>query len=80
MSAWELRRLMAKTHGIRLADELYEWFCAVKKTLSYHSAGTFLLLTLPEDKAREVLINAHERILGSGVPWHDFIVSNPTTP
>ena len=72
-SAWELRRKMALLHGRKLTEELYQWFCFVKKTLSYESSGTWLLLSLPESEAIQVLKNAHERINGGGVPWYEFV-------
>ena len=74
-SAWELRRKMAGLHGRKLTEELYQWFCAVKKTLCYESSGTWLLLSLPESDAIQVLANAHEKIKGGGVPWHEFVAT-----
>jgi hypothetical protein len=72
-SAWKLRQKMSKRHGGKLTEQLYQWFTVEKKTLSHVSAGTFLLINLPEPEAIAVLMNAHELISGGGIPWHKFV-------
>ena len=67
---------MATLHGRKLTETLYQWFCCVKKTLSYETAGNLLLSTLPEREAIMVLANAHELLKGEGVPWSEFVASN----
>lgn len=74
-SAWELRRSLSRKYRSKFKDELYHWFTHAAETISYRSAGTFQLLSLPEAEAIEVMMNAEQKIKGTGVPWHEFVKS-----
>lgn len=60
--------------GSRVRDELYQWFVADAKTISYVHAGILRLFTKPENEAMAILTNATRRL--SGMPameWREFV-------
>jgi hypothetical protein len=74
VSAWNLRNSLAAHHGgSRLSAELYEWFVAEAKTLSYEVSGTLRLLTKPEKEAIRILKFADARLKGSKETWKSFV-------
>lgn len=73
-SAWEIYQFLQNRHGSKFHDELYQWFAADAKTLSYKHAGTFRLLTKPEDYARLIMAQIHENIKnGKFFDWKQWI-------
>ena len=77
-SAWSLwAELIIKHGGSPLRDELYEWFVADAKTLSYGTAGILRLLTKSETEAIRVLKFADARLSKrSRKTWHTFVKQN----
>ena len=76
-SAWEVLRAMNLAYGTsRVMDELYQWFAADARTLSYVTAGVQRLLRKPEAEALQILKNAARRL--EGVPaaeWREFVAA-----
>ena len=77
-SAWELYRSLREEFGAtRLHEELYQWFVADAKTLSYGYAGTLRLLALPEGLAVRVMRHTAKRLAGKKTwSWRQFVKQN----
>lgn len=78
ISAWEIYRAIKQKYGAtRFTDELYQWFVARYRTISYGTAGTFTLLTLPEKDAIEVMTHAYHRLENlTEISWPDWLKIN----
>ncbi len=78
VSAWELYRAIKQKHGgTRFGDELYQWFVARHRTISYGTSGTFTLLTLPEKDAVEVMVHVYHRLeKKTEMSWPDWLKIN----
>ena len=77
-SAWEvLRALNARFGCTKVTEELYQWFTADAKTLSYVTSGVLRLLTKPEDEALRIMKNAMLRLEGKpAMEWREFVKPN----
>ncbi len=78
ITAWELYRALKQNYGpTRFGDELYCWFTAKYRTISYSTAGTFNLLNLPEKEAIEVMTHALHRLeKTTEISWPDWLKMN----
>lgn len=78
VSAWELYRAFKQKYGTtRFSDELYQWFAARHRTISYGTSGTFTLLTLPEKDAVEVMVHAYHRLgKKTNMSWAEWLRVN----
>lgn len=78
-SAWETLRAMRSHFGsARVSKELYQWFAAEAKTISYGHVGMLHLLGKPEQEALRVMENATHKLAGrkTAIPWTKFVNQN----
>ncbi len=77
-SAWEALRAMNKHFGsTQVTEELYQWFAADARTLSYVTAGIHRLLTKPEAEALRIMKNAICRLdKKPAMEWREFVRQN----
>lgn len=73
LTAWGYLQSIKQEFGrFKVSDELYCWYTYDAFTISYRETAVFRLLGLPEWKAMLVLYNVRKKLLGEGMPWHEF--------